>query len=130
MDLLVADKNQISTLGIGCTVASLSPKFRTPAWRPFRAAMFVGMGLSAVFPVLHGLYLFDFSQFRQQIGLLWLTLQGVLYITGAFLYAVCRGHGHRGHLLILSRYDTLNPPTPASLIHSEHLTKSFMYVWC
>jgi adiponectin receptor len=50
--------------------------------------MFVSMGLSAVFPVLHGLQLYGTSQMRKQIGLSWLVLQGGLYILGAGIYAV------------------------------------------
>jgi adiponectin receptor len=49
--------------------------------------MFVGMGLSAVFPVLHGLQMFGFDQMTRQIGLGWLLLQGFLYILGATIYA-------------------------------------------
>lgn len=66
----------------------MNPAFRTPAWRPYRAAMFVGMGLCAVFPVLHGLKLYGLAQMRQQIGLPWLVLQGALYIIGAGIYAL------------------------------------------
>ncbi|KAJ6011180.1 hypothetical protein N7451_002592 [Penicillium sp. IBT 35674x] len=77
----------ICTIGLGCVCVSIVPRFRTPRWRPFRAAMFVGMGLSAVFPVLHGLSLFGFDRMRQQIGLTWLLLQGFLYILGAAIYA-------------------------------------------
>ena len=50
--------------------------------------MFVLMGLSAVFPVLHGLRLYGASQMKRQIGLSWLVLQGGLYILGAAIYAV------------------------------------------
>lgn len=77
----------ICTIGMGCVVVSALPRFRTPTWRPFRAAMFVGMGLSAVFPVIHGVILFGFDRMRQQIGLSWLFLQGFLYILGAGIYA-------------------------------------------
>ena len=78
----------ISTLAVGCTTVSVSSNFRTPQWRPFRAGMFVAMGLSAIFPVLHGLSRYGFRQMEYQIGLSWLVLQGVLYIVGAGLYAV------------------------------------------
>jgi adiponectin receptor len=64
------------------------PRFRTPAWRPVRAGMFVAMGLSALFPVLDGLFTYGSQQMQQQIGLFWLVLQGALYIIGAGLYAV------------------------------------------
>lgn len=50
--------------------------------------MFVAMGLSAVFPVLHGLILFGILQMNSQIGLAWLLLQGLLYILGAGIYTV------------------------------------------
>lgn len=50
--------------------------------------MFVGMGISAVFPVIDGLRMFGLDQMQKQIGLFWLVLQGALYIFGAGLYAV------------------------------------------
>jgi len=54
--------------------------------------MFVAMGLSAVFPVLHGLQIYSVEEMQDRIGLSWLLLQGFLYILGAGLYAVstCR----------------------------------------
>ena len=69
------------------------PSFRTPKWRPFRAGMFVAMGASAIIPVLHGIFLFGADQLQRQIGLSWLVLQGVLYISGAAIYAVSRTVG-------------------------------------
>ncbi|GES58407.1 hemolysin-III channel protein Izh2 [Aspergillus terreus] len=77
----------ICGIGLGCVFVSVLPQFRTPGWRPFRAAMFVGMGLSAVFPVLHGLRLYGLELMMRQIGLGWLLLQGLLYILGAAIYA-------------------------------------------
>ncbi|KAL2393961.1 ADIPOR-like receptor SPBC12C2.09c [Exophiala dermatitidis] len=77
----------ICTLGIACTAVSVLPRFRTPAWRPYRALMFVGMGISAVFPVLDGLRTYGVHAMQKQIGLSWLVLQGALYILGAGLYA-------------------------------------------
>lgn len=49
--------------------------------------MFVAMGLSAVFPVLHGIRIYGLQQMRESIGLDWVVLQGVLYILGAGIYA-------------------------------------------
>jgi adiponectin receptor len=77
----------ICTIGIGCIFVSVLPRFRTPQLRPFRAAMFVSMGLSAVFPVIHGLRKYGIEQMTRQIGLGWLLLQGSLYILGAGIYA-------------------------------------------
>ncbi len=86
--MAVADEDEIGSLGIACTAVSVLPKFRTPAWRPYRAMMFVGMGISAVFPVLDGLKTFGLQAMEKQMGLSWLVLQGALYIFGAGLYAV------------------------------------------
>ncbi|CAO2648151.1 Nn.00g090730.m01.CDS01 [Neocucurbitaria sp. VM-36] len=77
----------ITTLAAGTSIAATHPKFRTPALRPVRALMFVLMGLSAVFPVLHGIRLYGVEQLRKSIGLDWVVLQGVLYIAGAAIYA-------------------------------------------
>lgn len=77
----------ICIIGLGCVCVSILPQFRTPTWRPFRASMFVGMGLSAVFPVFHGLVLYGPEQMMRQIGLGWVLLQGFLYILGAGIYA-------------------------------------------
>jgi adiponectin receptor len=77
----------ICTIGLGCVIVSATPRFRTPRWRPFRASMFVGMGLSAAFPVLHGVQIFGYDRMRYQIGLNWVLFQGFLYILGAGIYA-------------------------------------------
>ncbi|KAL5352473.1 hypothetical protein ACLOAV_002421 [Pseudogymnoascus australis] len=66
---------------------SIFDQFRTPAWRPYRAAMFVAMGLSAVFPVLHGMEVHGVQDMRGRIGLIWVLTQGALYILGAGIYA-------------------------------------------
>ena len=50
--------------------------------------MFVGMGLSAVFPVVHGLKLYGVQRFEETLGLSWVVLQGILYVLGAAIYAV------------------------------------------
>lgn len=77
----------ITTIGLACTCVCVMPRFRKPEWRPFRAGMFVSMGLSAVFPVIHGLWLYGATQMTYQIGLDWLLFQGFLYILGAAIYA-------------------------------------------
>lgn len=50
--------------------------------------MFIAMGLSAVFPVIHGMELYGLEDMRDRMGLFWVVLQGFLYILGAVLYAV------------------------------------------
>ena len=50
--------------------------------------MFVALGLSAVFPVIHGLMLYGIGSMNERIGLSWVVLQGLLYVFGAGLYGV------------------------------------------
>ena len=50
--------------------------------------MFVALGLSAIFPIVHGLAIYGHEQLKQSVGLYWAVLQGFLYILGAAIYAV------------------------------------------
>lgn len=50
--------------------------------------MFVGLGVSGVFPVIHGLTIYGYKELNERMGLSWVLLQGLLYISGAFLYAL------------------------------------------
>ena len=78
---------QIITVGVACSITTVHPHFRTPTYRPLRAAMFVGMGSSGIIPVLHGLKFYDLAELDRRMGLRWVLLQGLLYIIGAGLYA-------------------------------------------
>jgi adiponectin receptor len=82
------NSSQITTLSAGTAVVATAPKFRTPALRPFRAVMFVALGLSAVLPVLHGVKIFGVAKMREMIGLDYVVAQGAFYILGAMIYAV------------------------------------------
>lgn len=77
----------ITTIGAGCAAVCVAPFFAGSKWRPFRAVMFIAMGLSAVVPVIHGLNIYGAEKMDRLIGLRWLVAQGVLYILGATLYA-------------------------------------------
>ncbi|KAL7792101.1 mPR-like GPCR protein [Trichoderma ceciliae] len=77
----------ICLLGFSCVIVSWVDKFRSPAWRPYRALMFVSLGLSGIIPVGHGLLKFGYLTLEDRMGLTWVVLQGAMYIFGAFLYA-------------------------------------------
>ncbi|TDZ22097.1 ADIPOR-like receptor [Colletotrichum orbiculare MAFF 240422] len=77
----------IALLGLGCGVVSWLEVFRTPEWRPFRAAMFVALGASGVVPVLHGLRVYGAAGLEDRMSLSWVALHGLMYILGAVLYA-------------------------------------------
>jgi channel protein (hemolysin III family) len=90
----------ITSFGLLCAAISATPQFRHPMWRPFRARMFIALGLSALFPVLHGVTRFGIRQMNKQIGLFWVIFQGLLYIVGACIYAVSRkGKKTRRHAI-------------------------------
>jgi hypothetical protein len=89
--------------------------------------MFVLMGLSAVFPVLHGLELYGIEQMQDRIGLTWLVLQGFLYILGAGLYAVSiHGHMKLRMLISFSRFVGQNVRGRVRLISGEVHIRYFM----
>lgn len=91
----------IVLLGLACLTVSWLEHFRTPAWRPYRALLFVALGMSGVVPILHGLFLLEkddaggsadtwsarYERLNARMGLNWVLLQGVFYVSGAFLYA-------------------------------------------
>ena len=78
----------ILSIGFACGVVTVNPHFRTPAWRAWRAAMFVAMGLSAVAPVIHGLRLYGLDEMDDRIGLRYVVGMGATYILGAIIYAM------------------------------------------
>ncbi|KJZ73331.1 hypothetical protein HIM_07335 [Hirsutella minnesotensis 3608] len=86
--LLTGYLSLICVLGSGCAAVSWIEKFRSPAWRPYRAAMFIGLGLSGVIPILHGITVYGFREFDQKMSITLITIHGAMYIFGAVLYAV------------------------------------------
>ena len=64
--------------------------------------MFVALGLSAVFPIFHGLKMYGLDEMEDRIGLFWLVLQGFLYILGAGLYAVSLTQALRNIILTIT----------------------------
>lgn len=104
---------KITSLGLLCAAVSATPQFRHPTWRPFRARMFIALGLSALFPVVHGVMKFGTTQMNKQIGLFWVILQGSLYIAGACIYAVSQ---HHSCLAIQYLISVFPEPSPGAYI--------------
>ena len=71
-------------LPAGCaTVAiSLAEKFQGPDYRPWRAALFAGLGLFGLVPVIHG-YLLHLDVLEVHKALSWDMAMGVVYLVGA-----------------------------------------------
>lgn len=79
----------VGLTGLACCIVTLHPKFRTPEYRAFRAAMYVAYGFSGAVSVFDGIYIYGFEELAQRIQLPWVLGQGSLYILGAVIYA-CR----------------------------------------
>ncbi|AAS51226.2 ACL002Cp [Eremothecium gossypii ATCC 10895] len=76
------------SLALACAVVSLSPHFRSREWRKYRAAIFTAFGLSGLLPVITSCFYYGPIEAYSRIQLKWLSLEGVLYISGAVLYGV------------------------------------------
>ncbi|KAJ1309564.1 hypothetical protein OPQ81_006337 [Rhizoctonia solani] len=77
----------ITVAGVGAAYIVLSPGYSTPAYRWARTTVFLALGLTAIVPVLHGLWLHGFIRLRHEMGLFWLLASGGLYVVGALIYA-------------------------------------------
>ncbi|PNY23160.1 ADIPOR-like receptor IZH2 [Tolypocladium capitatum] len=82
------DLHQICLLGVGCAAVSWIERFRAPGWRTYRAAMFIGLGLSGVIPVIHGVTIYGYQGLEDRMSISWVITHGAMYIFGAVLYAV------------------------------------------
>ncbi|KAL7063796.1 hypothetical protein AAHC03_04433 [Spirometra sp. Aus1] len=78
----------IIVLGLMCIVISTKDCFRTPAYRSFRAGLFIALGLSGVIPCLHYALMEGFWETVTSPALGWLVLMAALYISGAVIYAM------------------------------------------
>ncbi|KZP15305.1 HlyIII-domain-containing protein [Athelia psychrophila] len=77
----------ITITGIGAAYIVLDPEYGKPTHRGARTKVFIGLGLSAVFPVSHLMVSHGISKLVQEMGFGWLMASGGLYIFGALLYA-------------------------------------------
>ncbi|VDM47170.1 unnamed protein product [Toxocara canis] len=77
----------VCVLGIAAVIVSLWDKFSESRYRPFRAGVFAGMGLSGVVPTMHFMITDGVKPLFEEASFHWLLLMAALYLLGAFLYA-------------------------------------------
>ncbi|PVH88757.1 Hly-III related protein [Cadophora sp. DSE1049] len=77
----------VTIIASGCVYATLHPRFRHPHLRPWRAAMYAGLGLSAIVFIVHGLIIHGWEIQKHRMSLKYMALMGSLNITGAVAYA-------------------------------------------
>lgn len=75
-------------LGTAAIVVSMHRSFTAPPYRPLRAGVFMGLGLSGVIPCVHTTILDGFWPSVYDGSLGWLVLMAVLYLSGATVYAI------------------------------------------
>ena len=80
-------KTQVSFLGCLCSAATLRPRFRTPTFRPYRAAMYACLGLSALVSITHAIILHGWEESSRRMSLGWMGLMAALNLIGALIYA-------------------------------------------
>lgn len=78
----------VSVLAAGCVYATLHPAFRRPKYRPYRAAVYVGLGLSFIIPIVHGITIFGWETQMWRMSLDWMALMTTFNLTGGALYAM------------------------------------------
>lgn len=77
-----------SILAILCVHATLNSSFRDPKYRPYRTAMYSGLGLSFLIPIIHGLIKFGWDTQMWRMSLDWMLLMTTTNLTGGALYAM------------------------------------------
>lgn len=78
----------ITVFGSLASWTVIHPQYATPQYRPYRTAIFLTLGLSAVIPVAHASSMYGFQALRWMMGLDYLLASGIFYVIGALLYAL------------------------------------------
>ncbi|KAK0109754.1 hypothetical protein ONS95_002430 [Cadophora gregata] len=77
----------VTILAAVCVYVTLHPIFRERHLRPWRAAMYAGLGLSAIVFIVHGLVIHGWEIQKHRMSLKWMAVMGSLNIAGAVAYA-------------------------------------------
>ncbi|KAH7083415.1 putative membrane protein [Paraphoma chrysanthemicola] len=78
----------VSVLAAGCVYATLHPAFRRPKYRPYRAAMYSGLGLSFIIPIVHGISKFGWETQMWRMSLDWMALMATFNLVGGAMYGM------------------------------------------
>ncbi|CAD5233581.1 unnamed protein product [Bursaphelenchus xylophilus] len=78
---------QIGVLSMGAFIVSFLDRFAAPKYRPLRALVFSGLGLSIIIPLLHVIYQSGLDYAFQYAGLFWLLAN--LFFSGTGLIFYC-----------------------------------------
>ncbi|KAG0379250.1 hypothetical protein BGX24_001136 [Mortierella sp. AD032] len=76
----------ISIFGGATIFVVMRPKFRSPQFRWVRSGLFLAMGLSGLFPIIHGIVLYGFPMAQRAVALNYMFCMGAAYVIGALIY--------------------------------------------
>ncbi|KAF2758484.1 mPR-typeG-protein-coupled receptor [Pseudovirgaria hyperparasitica] len=76
-----------TALAAGCIITTMHPRFCTPHFRSYRAGMYTGLGLAAMFFVTHGIMLHGIEIQERRMALKWMLAMASFNIFGAAAYA-------------------------------------------
>lgn len=79
---------QVTILAAACLYTTVNPSFRQPKFRPYRAAMYTALGLSALIFVTHGLAIHGWDIQNRRMSLNWMGLMATSNLIGAAAYAL------------------------------------------
>jgi len=77
----------ITLAGLAAAYIVLNPEYAKPTHRHARTRVFIALGLCSILPVSHLVLSHGIYILFREMGFLWLLAAGVMYITGAVLYA-------------------------------------------
>ncbi|ORZ04725.1 putative hemolysin-III channel protein Izh2 [Lobosporangium transversale] len=77
----------ITVFGIATIISVIRPELRRPHYRWIRSVMFLALGFSGIFSLIHAAFLYGFSLGQKAIALDYLLYMAASYVIGALLYA-------------------------------------------
>ncbi|CAE6427761.1 unnamed protein product [Rhizoctonia solani] len=79
----------ITVAGLVAAYVVLNPHYSTPAYRVARTSVFFLLGACAFVPIATAYHLYGLKRMKNEMGIQWIALTAVFYMSGAFIYA-CR----------------------------------------
>ncbi|KAF8967226.1 hypothetical protein BGZ46_000194 [Entomortierella lignicola] len=76
----------ITIIGAAVIVVVVRPEFRGHKYRWIRSCLFLAMGLSAIFPVIHAVILYGIPLAKNAIAVEYMAWMGFSYVFGTLLY--------------------------------------------
>ena len=77
----------MTAIAATCAIFTWTPRFCSPRFRAYRAAMYSGLGLTGILFATHGVLLHGWSEQFQRMALNWMMLMAILNLIGAGMYA-------------------------------------------